>query len=141
LPEQREGLLFSLREVRFLISHPICTVRGMSLTSMLGDRHGPLREWFEERLPDLRPMQTAYRAAGTVSLVPSGVIPYGTVGTAFDYRVRYYFAVTPPERFTAAKGAASLPMRMWTMRTSFRRSSPRQTERCPISGSAQPCAI
>lgn len=77
----------------------------MSLTSMLDDRSGSLRCWFEERLPEVRFVQTAYRQAGPTTLLPPPECAHGTVGSAFDYRVRYYFAVTEPDTFVAAHGA------------------------------------
>ena len=33
---------------------------------------------------------------------------YGMIGTAFDYRLRYYFRVTPHEEFVASLGAKKL---------------------------------
>lgn len=77
----------------------------MSLTSVLNDVNGPVRRWFEARLPNLKPMQLAWRAAGPpVDLCPEGVKP-DVVGTAFDYRLRYFFGPTPARELVAAKGA------------------------------------
>ena len=73
---------------------------GMSLTSLLDDQHGPIREWFEERLPNLKPMQRAWKAAGPVTIPPilrGGAL--GQVGAALDYRIRYWFEVFPLERW------------------------------------------
>ncbi|MDQ2728446.1 MAG: hypothetical protein M3Y91_11420 [Actinomycetota bacterium] len=64
----------------------------MSLTSLLDDRHGPVREWFEARFPDLRPMQRRWKDAGAVTVhsdVATGAL--GQVGAAFDYRLRFWF--------------------------------------------------
>lgn len=48
---------------------------------------------------------------GARSIRPSAIsssYPYGTVGTAIDYRVRYYFGVTPWSELVASKGAFNL---------------------------------
>lgn len=79
----------------------------MSLTSLIEARHSPLREWFEETLPNLTSLQQAWRAAGPITLEPVGVErrALGTVGTAFDYRIRYSFVVTPVHHLVASHGA------------------------------------
>ena len=51
----------------------------MSLTSRLRRRDDPLRVFFEDRLPNLAPMQQAVKEAGEVMLLPSEPVPYGTV--------------------------------------------------------------
>lgn len=78
----------------------------MSLTSMLASRGLPLREFFEERLPNVKPLQADWRSCGAPSILPDGPIVWSLVGTAFDYRLRYLFIKTPVERFVAALGAA-----------------------------------
>lgn len=92
--------------VGLALSHLPGTVGQVSLTSRLRRRDDPLRVFFEDRLPNLAPMHQAVKDAGEVMLLPSEPVPYGTVGTALDYRIRYYFAVTPPEDLAAARGAA-----------------------------------
>ena len=77
----------------------------MSLTSLLANRSTPLREWFETTLPDIRFMQVAYRQSGPVTVVPPSRCAHGTIGCAFDYRVRYYFALTDPAELVASHGA------------------------------------
>ncbi|MEJ7766139.1 MAG: hypothetical protein WKF86_11650 [Acidimicrobiales bacterium] len=77
----------------------------MSLTRVLADVDGPVRRWFESRLPNLKPMRLAWRAAGRpIVLCPDEVKP-GIVGAAFDYRLRYFFGATPAEQLVAAAGA------------------------------------
>ncbi len=87
------------------MSYPLATVTGMSLTSLLDDRHGPVREFFEARLPNVRLMQDQWRAGGKCTILPAEPVSWGLVGAAFDYRIRYLFTITPPERFVAADGA------------------------------------
>jgi len=64
----------------------------------------------EEEFPEAR---SFVQFAGTKvkdadTLRPTGKVPYGTIGTAFDYRLRYYFAVTPREELVAHGGAMRL---------------------------------
>ena len=81
----------------------------MSLTSLLRERHTPVREFFESRLPNLKGLQTRWRECGSTRIVsPTGAGPAGTIGTAFDYRLRYFFVVTPRESFVAVQGARRL---------------------------------
>jgi hypothetical protein len=88
---------------------PACRTPGYgdrtSLTSLLEDRHAPVREFFERRLPNVRLMQDQWRAGGPCTVLPATPVSWGLVGAAFDYRMRYLFTVTPPERFVAASGA------------------------------------
>lgn len=63
----------------------------------------PLREWFEETLPNLKPVTEQWKALGPPTILPDGERPpWGPLGTAIDYRVRYFFACTPPSEFVAA---------------------------------------
>ncbi len=84
-------------------------VRGVSLTSLLDDRHGPVREWFEDRFPDLRPMQRRWKDAGAVT-VHSGVAggALGQVGAAFDYRFRFWFQLPRIKALLAVASAMAL---------------------------------
>jgi hypothetical protein len=77
----------------------------VSLTGELSERGLPLREFFESRLPNCKEMQASWRAQGVPQFVPSETVAWGLVGAAFDYRVRYFFAVTPTEHLVAAIGA------------------------------------
>lgn len=80
---------------------------GMSLVGILKQRHSPVRCWFEERLPNLKPLQAAWRGAGRPTIVCPNGVDRGTVGTAFDYRLRYLFGTTPVNRLVAGLGARS----------------------------------
>ena len=72
---------------------------------MLDQRGSPLREFFESRLPNCKTMQNSWRMSGEPLIVPVESVAWGLVGAAFDYRVRYFFTVTPPERMAASHGA------------------------------------
>ncbi len=72
---------------------------------MISRRGLPLREFFESRLPNCKEMQNSWKVSGEPSIVPAETVAWGIVGAAFDYRVRYLFTITPPERLVAAYGA------------------------------------
>lgn len=76
---------------------------------LIDDRRGPVREWFEAELPNLKPMQSDWKAAGVPVVLPDGVSVglLGVIGTAFDYRLRYFYVNTPAEQLIAAAGAAT----------------------------------
>jgi len=82
----------------------------MSLTSALDDRKGLVAAFFAEWFPNVRPMQKEFRElmAGRSTIRPSATsgaaVPWGTLGTAIDYRMRYYFAAYRPEVTVAALG-------------------------------------
>jgi hypothetical protein len=78
----------------------------MSLTGMLERREMPLREFFESRLPNCKRMQKDWKTRGEPKILPSESVTWSLVGAAFDYRTRYFFTVTPPERFVAAYSAS-----------------------------------
>jgi hypothetical protein len=79
----------------------------MSLTAELEKKDSPVTHWFNEWLPNAKPLSKGWNAQ--VKPVPiirpdtDQHVP-GTVGTAFDYRVRYYLALTPLEDLVAATG-------------------------------------
>lgn len=77
------------------------------LTGHLGDRKSPVRRFFEERLPNTLDVvaDTNRRLGGAETIAPDGEIEASAIGTAFDYRARYYFRVTPYERLIAYAGA------------------------------------
>ena len=78
----------------------------MSLTRLLDDRHGPVRTWFEDTLPNVKPIAERWKAAGSPAIIPAWERPaWGLLGAAVDYRIRYFFACTPPREFVAAYGA------------------------------------
>jgi hypothetical protein len=87
----------------------------MSLSSHLDDAGSPVRRFLYEQFPHTRELMAACRSSleGSETIRradTSGSPPYGTLGTAIDYRLRYYFGVTPPREFVAATGARMLNM-------------------------------
>ena len=81
----------------------------MSLTGLLGAKGSLLRATFQELLPG-----TSRFVEGVnhelVAFPPNTERPAdpGLSGTALDYRIRYYFEVTPPENTVARRGAAQM---------------------------------
>jgi len=89
----------SLREARrFKVARIVVDCLGMSPTSSLEDRKGPIAVFFSERFSNVRSLQREFRErlAGRTTIRPrAGLgagVPWGTLGTAIDYRMRYYFA-------------------------------------------------
>ena len=82
----------------------------MSLTSQLDDKTSPARVFMEEHFPRtrqvLRPVNSDLRSVETIR--PIGELPWMTLGTAFDYRARYHFEVTPHEDLVAWTGATNV---------------------------------
>ena len=82
----------------------------MSLTRHLDNKNSPIHEFLRTRFPDVRTFlkdaRSQVRNADTIR--PYGNIPWGTIGTALDYRLRYYFAVTPCSELIAYEGARRL---------------------------------
>jgi hypothetical protein len=66
--------------------------KGLSLTSQWQRRHSPLRKFFDAQFNMAPTLQAEWRAAvGDRELwwpYPDGVLPPGTIGWAFEYRVR-----------------------------------------------------
>lgn len=65
----------------------------MALTWELETKGGRVRNFFEERFPNLRAIKSQVRdeAAAHATIRPDGEVPWGTIGTALDYRLRFYF--------------------------------------------------
>ncbi len=87
----------------------------MSLTSLLDQRQGPVRVFidscFVPDLADVRrnlpaPTRERLKTVSVVSPVQGGGL--GTVGTAFDYRVRFHYEDHPVRPYAAHYGAAML---------------------------------
>lgn len=95
----------------------------MSLTSELKDLTSPVAQFFRENFPHVDAVRRAWRleeafeaevaGRGDREMTlrpkvadPSARPPYHTIGTALDYRLRYYFRVTPWGRLVASQGAA-----------------------------------
>ena len=82
----------------------------MSLTSHLKQPQSPVRRFLLESFPNTGALvgQARKQLIGIPTIRPDGSIPYGTIGTALDYRLRYYFALTPIQELVAWEGAAQL---------------------------------
>ena len=80
----------------------------MSLTSLLDKREAPVRCFFEGRLPDLKGMQQRFRDLPAPTIQPAGEHPpWGYIGAAFDYRLRYFFAAHPARSVRRGQGRPS----------------------------------
>ena len=79
----------------------------MSLTSLLGNRNSNVRAFFEERFPGTRKVTGEVNALlrGVETIRPVKNVTWTTMGIAFDYRMRYHFAVTPYQELVAWNGA------------------------------------
>lgn len=60
-----------------------------TLTKAVSEKDSPLKQYFEQRFPALRPMQDEFRSLSGDLLVESGPANAGTLGTAFDCLVRF----------------------------------------------------
>lgn len=88
----------------------------MSLTGHLRDSHDPVHRFLFEQYPHTRrvlaSLPPADRAALRGVVVAPGAVgpsyPWGTVGTAFDYLVRFLIRPIPAEELSARKGAVNL---------------------------------
>ena len=82
----------------------------MSLTSHLRDTSSPVRSFLRGQFPNTRTFlanpRKRVREARTIR--QSADVPWSTIGMALDYRIRYYFAVTPFEELVAYQGARML---------------------------------
>ena len=79
----------------------------MSLTQLLKDQTSQVSLFMAERFPNVRDVSSSMQSEikGANTLRPVGRVAYSTIGTAFDYRLRYYYAVTPYEELKAHRGA------------------------------------
>jgi hypothetical protein len=71
----------------------------MSLTAELRNRQSPLSRFLQEHFPKTEPIAAGFRMevanAATIAPVNSLDHPYSTIGTAFDWRFRYYLSAEP----------------------------------------------
>lgn len=92
----------------------------MALTHELDRKDSPITCWLNEWLPNAKPVSRGWyeqvKSAATLRPETGQRIP-GTVGTAFDYRVRYYLALTPLEDLVAATGLRLLDIGRTRTRT------------------------
>lgn len=83
----------------------------MSLTSHLGSATSPigqfLRQRFASTLGLTKEANKLLRSVTTFRPTTS-TCPYGTLGMAIDYRIRYSFAITPSKQLVAWQGAPIL---------------------------------
>ena len=81
----------------------------MSLTSQIEDSKSPVGAFFRTRFPNTRAVVTecnkSLRNAETIHPTERIGKDFGTLGTAIDYRLRYYFAATPSQDLVAWRGA------------------------------------
>jgi hypothetical protein len=79
----------------------------MSLTAHLKDKESPVRQFLYTTFPNSGPItaETKSYLSTAKTILPAGTVQYAAVGMALDYRIRYCFGVTPPERLTAYEGA------------------------------------
>lgn len=99
------------------------------LTTTVG-RTRPIYRYFKENFSDLKAVRQTWKKAldGRSPITPDSTTrpSYPTLGTALDYRLRYYFGVTPGQQLVAFKGALkvcgedALPLRLvhdffWTL--------------------------
>jgi len=82
----------------------------MSLTSELKDTASPIRQFLLQRFPNHRAVVNECKAAlkDSETITPAGPIAYGTTGEALDYRIRFYFGITPAKELVAYHGAAQV---------------------------------
>ena len=82
----------------------------MSLSSHLRDRNSPIRDFIRSQFPNTREFLSEDRRwiKNVPVIRPDAKLPYSTIGTAIDYRIRYYFGVTPHSELVAYHGAAQL---------------------------------
>ena len=79
----------------------------MSLTSHLAYATDPIRTFLSEHFPNTRTFirDLNRRLAKEETIRPDRRPPYTTLGIAIDYRIRYYFCITPAEKLVAWHGA------------------------------------
>ena len=91
----------------------------MSLTSHLDNKSSPIGQFIKQRFAhtgmltkepnrQLKNVQT-YRPI----LQAGEQYPYGLIGTAIDYRIRYIFGITPYQKLVAWHGALKLIVKAW----------------------------
>lgn len=84
----------------------------MSLTSELKDTNSPIYQYMKERFPNIRPILADWtrQLAGASTVCPTNTTayPWSIIGMAFDYRMRYYFGITPSIDLAAFKGAIGI---------------------------------
>ena len=79
----------------------------MSLTSHLKDKNSPICQFLRTQFPNTRPFlaEARKKARAADTIIPDEDVPWGIIGTALDYRIRYYFGITSHEELVAYSGA------------------------------------
>ena len=82
----------------------------MSLTHHLKNTKSPIRQFLCDEFPNTRTLLASVRKQVRQAKIirPDIAARWGTVATALDYRIRYYFAVTPHKDLVAYRGASFL---------------------------------
>ncbi len=89
----------------------------MSLTTHLADKNSPICKWIRELVPRrytqklTTEVNRSLRRKRTLEALDPA--QRALVGTAIDYRIRYYFDVTPGERLVAFLGALTACQNSW----------------------------
>lgn len=79
----------------------------MSLTSHIEKRDGPIYGFLSENFPYTYSIvrEQNKKVSGVETIRPGGDPPWTILGTAIDYRIRYYFPPTPYRELAAWRGA------------------------------------
>lgn len=90
----------------------------MSLTSHLKDPASPIGQFIKQRFAQTAQLiKTANPGLKSVDTIrptqADSSYPYGLIGTAIDYRIRYAFDITPYQRLVAWQGALELTTKLW----------------------------
>src|SRR5712691_7684490 len=83
----------------------------MSLTSHLSSATSPIGQFLRQRFASTTGLtKEANKLLRGVTTIRPAVsnCPYGTLGMAIDYRIRYSFAITPSNQLVAWQGAPIL---------------------------------
>ena len=79
----------------------------MSLGTHLRDRNSPVNRFIQEQFPNTKTApflvdaRKQMRASEAIRTPDADALPWSTIGIAMDYRIRYYFDVTPVESLVA----------------------------------------
>jgi len=93
-------------------------LRAMSLTSHLNNPASPIGQFIKHRFAQTaRLTKTANPGLKSTDTIhptqADGSYPYGLIGMAIDYRIRYAFDITPYQRLVAWQGALELTTKPW----------------------------
>jgi hypothetical protein len=83
----------------------------MSLTSALDDSNSLVHRFMRDRFPNVAAVRQEWRSAlqGATTVAPTvRDWPWAQIGTAIDYRIRFYFAPSPLGDLVAAQGCRLL---------------------------------